>query len=124
MKNKTKMKFASGILVVLVIGLVFILANGIGFNAESLENTENIVYENDKHEEESFDIINTENNNESDNNIEPEVMKPINFIPNPLPLPKKHVKKEMNYAFEPSSDMMHYDYNNYRFDDDYDLKDI
>ena len=68
--------------------------------------------------------INTENNNESDNNIEPEVMKPINFIPNPLPLPKKHVKKEMNYAFEPSSDMMHYDYNNYRFDDDYDLKDI
>ena len=68
--------------------------------------------------------INTENNNESDNNIEPEVMKPINFIPNPLPLPKKHVKKEMNYAFEPSSDMMHYDYNKYRFDDDYDLKDI
>ena len=53
-----------------------------------------------------------------------EVMKPINFIPNPLPLPKKHVKKEMNYAFEPSADMMHYDYNNYRFDDDYDLKDI
>lgn len=73
----------------------------------------------------SVDVsINTENNNESDNNIEPEVMKPINFIPNPLPLPKKHVKKEMNYAFEPSSDMMHYDYNNYRFDDDYDLKDI
>ena len=73
----------------------------------------------------SVDVsINTENNNESDNNIEPEVMKPINFIPNPLPLPKKHVKKEMNYAFEPSSDMMHYDYNNYRIDDDYDLKDI
>lgn len=68
--------------------------------------------------------ISTDNNNELDNNIEPEVMKPINFIPNPLPLPKKHVKKEMNYAFEPSSDMMHYDYNNYRFDDDYDLKDI
>ena len=68
--------------------------------------------------------IKTENSDVPDNNIEPEVMKPINFIPNPLPLPKKHVKKEMNYAFEPSSDMMHYDYNNYRFDDDYDLKDI
>ena len=65
MRNKTKMKFASGILVVLVVGLVFILANGIGFNAESLENTENIIYENDKHEEESFDIINTEDNNEA-----------------------------------------------------------
>ena len=53
-----------------------------------------------------------------------EEVKQINFIPNPLPLPKKHVKKEMNYAFEPSPDMMHYDYNNYRFDDDYDLKEI
>lgn len=50
--------------------------------------------------------------------------KQINYIPNPLPLPKKHVKKEMTYAFEPSPDMMHYDYNNYRFDDDYDLKEI
>ena len=68
--------------------------------------------------------IKIENNDVPNNNIEPEVMKPINFIPNPLPLPKKHVKKEMNYAFEPSADMMHYDYNNYRFDDDYDLKDI
>lgn len=52
------------------------------------------------------------------------VAKPIKFIENPLPLPKKHVKKEMNYAFEPTPDQMHYDLNNYRFDDDYDLKDI
>ncbi len=55
---------------------------------------------------------------------EPEVKKPIKFIENPLPLPKKHVKKEMNYAFEPTHDQMHYDLNNYRLDDDYDLKDI
>lgn len=55
---------------------------------------------------------------------EPEIKKPIKFIENPLPLPKKHVKKEMNYAFEPTSDQMHYDLNNYRLDDDYDLKDI
>lgn len=53
---------------------------------------------------------------------EAEVKKPIKFIENPLPLPKKHVKKEMNYAFEPSKDQMHYDLNNYRIDDDYDLK--
>ena len=52
------------------------------------------------------------------------VNSPIKFIENPLPLPKKHVKKEMNYAFEPSKDQMHYDLNNYRLDDDYDLKDI
>lgn len=46
----------------------------------------------------------------------------IKFIENPLPLPKKHVKKEMTYAFEPGDDQMHYDLNNYRVDDDYDLK--
>ena len=54
---------------------------------------------------------------------ESEVKKPIKFIENPLPLPKKHVKKEMTYAFEPTKDQMHYDLNNYRLDDDYDLKD-
>ena len=47
----------------------------------------------------------------------------IKFIENPLPLPKKHVKKEMNYAYEPTPDQMHYDLNNYNVDDDYDLKD-
>ena len=50
--------------------------------------------------------------------------KPIKLIENPLPLPKKHVKKEMNYAFEPTPDQMHYDLNNYNVEDDYDLKDI
>ena len=46
----------------------------------------------------------------------------VKLLDNPLPVPKKHVKKEMNYAFEPSEDQMHYDLNNYRVDDDYDLK--
>lgn len=55
---------------------------------------------------------------------ETEQPKPIKFIENPLPLPKKHVKKEMNYAFEPTQEQMHYDLNNYQIDDDYDLKDI
>jgi len=50
--------------------------------------------------------------------------KPIKFIENPLPVPKKHVKKEMNYAFEPTPEQMHYDLNNYSVDDDYDLKDM
>lgn len=47
---------------------------------------------------------------------------PVTFIPNPLPVPKKHVKKEMDYAFEPAKEKMHYDLNNYRPEDDYDLK--
>ena len=52
-----------------------------------------------------------------------EEKRTVKLIENPLPLPKKHVKKEMNYAFEPSGDQMHYDLNNYSFEDDYDLKD-
>lgn len=54
----------------------------------------------------------------------PSSPKPVKLLENPLPLPKKHVKKGMNYAFEPTPDQMHYDLNNYRLDDDYDLKDI
>ena len=60
----------------------------------------------------------------SEKTEETEQPKPIKFIENPLPLPKKHVKKEMNYAFEPTQEQMHYDLNNYQIDDDYDLKDI
>lgn len=47
----------------------------------------------------------------------------VRLLKNPLPLPKKHVKKELNYAFDPTAEQMHYDLNNYRLDDDYDLKD-
>lgn len=38
----------------------------------------------------------------------PKPSKP-RFIENPLPVPKKHVKKNIEYAFEPSSDQMEYD---------------
>lgn len=55
---------------------------------------------------------------------EEEKKNKVKLIKNPLPLPKKHVKKELNYAFDPSSDQMHYDLNNYRLDDDYDLKEL
>lgn len=61
--------------------------------------------------------------------MEPETSEPnsteenhVKLLDNPLPLPKKHVKKEMNYAFEPKPSQMHYDLNNYNVNDDYDLK--
>lgn len=56
-------------------------------------------------------------------NIEGET-KNLKLIPNPLPLPKKHIKKVMGYAFEPSKELMHYDLNNYNVNDDYDLRDV
>lgn len=39
----------------------------------------------------------------------PEEKAGLRFIENPLPLPKKHVKKTMDYAFEPDEAMMKYD---------------
>lgn len=38
---------------------------------------------------------------------EPE--KKTNFIPNPLPVPKRHAKREMGYDHDVSPDKMHYD---------------
>lgn len=53
-----------------------------------------------------------------------EIRPAVNRIPNPLPLPKKHIRKEMDYGFEPSKEQMHYDLNNYNVNDDYDLKEV
>lgn len=38
-----------------------------------------------------------------------EVHKQVQFIENPLPLPKKHVKKTMDYPMQPEDSQMHYD---------------
>lgn len=38
-----------------------------------------------------------------------EEKKTVKYIENPLPVPKRHVKKEMDYGFEPDSDLMKYD---------------
>lgn len=38
-----------------------------------------------------------------------EVKKPINYIENPLPLPKKHVKRNLGYLVEVPEEMMKYD---------------
>ncbi|MBR6003910.1 MAG: hypothetical protein IK068_04220, partial [Lachnospiraceae bacterium] len=43
------------------------------------------------------------------------------FFETPLPMPKKHVKKSFDYAFEPSGDMLKYDIE-ISPDDDFDIK--
>lgn len=35
--------------------------------------------------------------------------KPGEWLDNPLPVPKRHVKKELDYGFEPSPEQMCYD---------------
>jgi hypothetical protein len=35
----------------------------------------------------------------------------INYILNPLPVPKRHEKKEITFGFEPTESALHYDYN-------------
>lgn len=38
-----------------------------------------------------------------------EAVKPVQYIENPMPLPKKHVKKVMDYPFTPNASQMHFD---------------
>ncbi len=40
---------------------------------------------------------------------EPNGTKQTNFIPNPLPVPKRHSRREMSYDYEVTPDKMHYD---------------
>lgn len=47
-------------------------------------------------------------------------VKPGEYLENPLPVPKRHVKKEMGYGFEPEPDKMHYDVS-VPDEDDFDL---
>lgn len=44
---------------------------------------------------------------EQDSNAE--VKQKTDFIPNPLPGPKPHVKKQMQYDYEVPPDKMHFD---------------
>lgn len=46
----------------------------------------------------------------------------VQYIENPLPVPKKHVKKEMTYAFEPDEAHMCYDLKDIPQDSDYDIE--
>lgn len=52
--------------------------------------------------------------------LEEEPENRIHFIENPLPLPKKHVKKTMDYAFEPEAELMKFD-KEVSVNDDFDL---
>ena len=44
----------------------------------------------------------------------------INYIPNPLPLPKKHVKKELGFDYELMPEQMEFDLDSKKENDDYD----
>ncbi len=50
-----------------------------------------------------------------------EVQEKPNLIPNPLPLPRQHERKEMDYAFVPDENMMHYDIEVIQENDDFDI---
>lgn len=36
-------------------------------------------------------------------------IKQTNYIPNPLPVPKRHSHRELSYDYEVAPDKMHYD---------------
>lgn len=59
---------------------------------------------------ESFEPAETESlRTESEQDAVSAQKEKIKYLDNPLPLPKRHVKKEMNYGFEPDENLMKYD---------------
>lgn len=50
-----------------------------------------------------------------------EAERKVQFIENPLPLPRKHVKKTMDYKIEVTEEQMKYD-REVKDDDDFDLQ--
>ena len=45
----------------------------------------------------------------------------IHYIPNPLPLPRTHVKKEIGFDFEPAPEMLEFDVELKDGEDDFDF---
>ena len=45
---------------------------------------------------------------------------PGEYLDNPLPVPKRHIKKEMDYGFEPAPESLYFDIT-IADDDDFDL---
>lgn len=52
--------------------------------------------------------------------VKVEKKEPGAWLDNPLPVPKRHVKKEMDYTIEPTAELMHYDIE-VSDDDDFDI---
>ena len=80
------------------------------------------IKEREKDKEAELSLNNLMVISKNENGQEDKQEEKIKLLHNPLPLPKKHVKKEMKYAFEPTKEQMYYDLNNYDVNDDYDLK--
>lgn len=47
--------------------------------------------------------------------------KAIQYIPNPLPLPKKHVKREIKFDYEPPLELMQFDHEMKKGQEDFDI---
>ena len=98
---------------------------GAGIQALLIKETADVEEEESEMiQEEVFEEIPNEIQEEIQNEIQEEIpaeaQEEIQYIPNPLPLPKKHVKKTMNYGFEVEDDKMDFDIE-ISDDDDFDI---
>ena len=66
-------------------------------------------------------IINKDDEKQEVSNTEVKDTMPEHFLHNPLPVPPRHVKKTMEYAFEPEEATMHYDVALSEDKNDYDI---
>lgn len=79
----------------------------------SVDDLFNITYEDETPEEEPEEAVTTEVVEAVIGEVKEELKEEpvqVTLIENPLPLPKKHVKKRLDFAFEPAPEEMNYDF--------------
>ena len=100
------------ILLLLVLGVEGIIFSVLNFRMK--KNTDVDIEKNMKHEQKLQHVEESEKENKieecehSDDELTTNELSKIKFIDNPLPLPKKHVSKKLEYRFEPKPEDMHY----------------
>ncbi len=88
------------------IGIRECICGGKCGDVECMELSVDEVVDEDFKEAEGMEKLQEENTGEIKTQEAP---KQVKYIENPLPLPKKHVKKALEYCVEPKEELMHFD---------------
>lgn len=99
-----------------VIPYISVRLRGIKQHSDKVSYKEKPIRAIDYKEKEQTEV--TEENRVSN---EKQASNEIQYIPNPLPLPKKHVKREIKFDYEPPEELMKFDYELQEGQEDFDI---
>lgn len=107
--------------IILLIGIFVLAGSGLQGVFAGLDDLVGVSYDNIPLETEQASKDSSDEKPTYNTTLLENDKKPVQFIPNPLPTPKPHIKKTMGYAFEPEQKDMKYDIH-VSDNDDFDIK--